>query len=1251
MKASDPKAPRSLANAPTQATDAMRPIVDQLEPRLMMSATVLVNETFEGAFPGNFSYGHNGGQTASGWGDNNYRAHGGSWSAFCADNGTNNRSVYDNNTNAYLRRDFNLAGYAGANLEFWAWVNTTNASDHLDVHVWNAGNTTWDTLGTLSGNQSSSGWQKITVPLTAYASQPTVSIYFGFVSDATLVPASPSGAWIDDVVVTGYTDNDMFEPNNTLATANNWGVRDTPFGYIGLVGSGYDYYKVTTLMAGRSQDNVTITYDAAQGHSFLYLYDSGGSMLTYDTSTDGSNTVSLNGRPAGTYTVLVYTPPGAINPSYQVNVNVPTDDDVYESNDTSATATDLGTLTSTFTASNLIADNNGDWYRFTTVMTGRSSDAINLSFTHALGDVDMRLYAASDLVTPVAGSYNMGNNEQIPLDGLAAGTYYLKVYGCYSDSMNPNYSMTIAPPRDNDVYESNNTSATATNLGTLISTFTAGNLMADNNGDWYRFTTSATGRANDAIDLSFAHALGDVDMLLYASSDLATPIAGSYSVGNSEHISLSGLAAGTYYLNLYVCINSLLNPNYSMTIAPPRDDDAYESNNTSATATNLGSLTGTFHRDNLMADGLSDWYRFTTMAAGGASDGVDLAFAHSLGDVDMRLYAASDLGNWIASSTGTANTEHVSLTGRPAGTYYVQVYSVGAGSLNPNYSLNIKTPAPAITINDVSVTEGNSGQQNMVFTVSLSGACSNTVTVNYHTREQTAHAGSDYQSIGGQLTFAPGQLSRTIIVPIMGDLVPEVNETVAIDLWTATNATIARASATGTIVNGADAWGDIINFGNGIKGVYFDEAGNAVTITLNGGTGEIRRVSAGLCDAGDIILTGTDDKSTLTFSVKGTSKTTKIGYISCAGAMKSITGSGVNLVRDGLSVSGFVGTVKLGDVLNGGDVRLGGAPEQSTALTVHAIGNEAAVDSGARLKTFTMASMGSGGLITAPTIGTFAVKGDAKTADVGNMLSPVALSAQDAKGISLGSLNAAGLVGNYLGMPGSSGALAVGAWEDMLIEALDIKSISTKGTKDGVVDSQANVSARNVGAVSIAGNLRGNWQAQTVKSIAVSQNVSDLGLNLLASGVTALGSFKVVGAMERCNVTSAGNVGDISVGAVSDSQVFAGGITPVVGAGGETELPQVSAFDMGRRASIKSIKVTGKALIGGFAFDNSKFAAADIGTVSLAFANSATPNPSGLAADMIKKYSYKDASGTKTFSNLDDPTETITDGNTVVRIV
>jgi hypothetical protein len=109
---------------------------------------------------------------------------------------------------------------------------------------------------------------------------------------------------------------------------------------------------------------------------------------------------------------------------------------------------------------------------------------------------------------------------------------------------------------------------------------------------------------------------------------------------------------------------------------------------------------------------------------------------------------------------------------------------------------------PKLSIKDVSVVEGNGGTTAAVFTVTLTPASSQLVTVDYTTADGTATAaGNDYLSKSGTLTFGPGQTSTTIAVAIVGDTVKERNETFFVNLGAAVNATIARAQGRATITN------------------------------------------------------------------------------------------------------------------------------------------------------------------------------------------------------------------------------------------------------------------------------------------------------------------------------------------------------------------------------------------------------------------------------------------------------------------
>jgi hypothetical protein len=109
---------------------------------------------------------------------------------------------------------------------------------------------------------------------------------------------------------------------------------------------------------------------------------------------------------------------------------------------------------------------------------------------------------------------------------------------------------------------------------------------------------------------------------------------------------------------------------------------------------------------------------------------------------------------------------------------------------------------PSIAITDAAlVTEGNIGTVNANFTISLSASYSQPLSVVYSTQDGSAAAGSDYQSQTATLTFAPGETSKIVSIPVIGDRLGEPTETFFVKLTSSVNAFIADGRGTGTILD------------------------------------------------------------------------------------------------------------------------------------------------------------------------------------------------------------------------------------------------------------------------------------------------------------------------------------------------------------------------------------------------------------------------------------------------------------------
>jgi hypothetical protein len=111
---------------------------------------------------------------------------------------------------------------------------------------------------------------------------------------------------------------------------------------------------------------------------------------------------------------------------------------------------------------------------------------------------------------------------------------------------------------------------------------------------------------------------------------------------------------------------------------------------------------------------------------------------------------------------------------------------------------------PRISISDVTKKEGNGTKTTLfVFTVTLSAAYDQPVTMSFQTANGTATTGdNDYVAKSGTLTVAPGETTKTITIEAKGDSKKEANETFYLDLFdNSLNSLFTKKRGTGMILN------------------------------------------------------------------------------------------------------------------------------------------------------------------------------------------------------------------------------------------------------------------------------------------------------------------------------------------------------------------------------------------------------------------------------------------------------------------
>ena len=358
-----------------------------------------------------------------------------------------------------------------------------------------------------------------------------------------------------------------------------------------------------------------------------------------------------------------------------------------------------------------------------------------------------------------------------------------------------------------------------------------------------------------------SHEVGQVDRVAF---DPSTDVVSFKFYGSRENLSMTDssegvviadLSTGQKLILLGVTRADLSPANFEFTFTQVREDDV-------SGKIGMGQASNAQIVDfNLPIAGGG-----TVAGASGATDGVigseggvlpalsiaDLSVAEGNGDhahfmfvvtLDKAATGPVTVAYSTANGTATAGSDYVATSGtvtfaagETSNMVHVDIKGDALAEGNETFTVNLSSPAgakiadgtaigtiidddrapvlPALSIADLSVAEGNGNHAHFMFVVTLDKAATGPVTVAYSTANGTATAGSDYAATNGTLTFAAGETSKTVHVDISGDTVFEGNETFGVTLSNASGATIADATAVGTIVND-DSEPDQGHVGNG----------------------------------------------------------------------------------------------------------------------------------------------------------------------------------------------------------------------------------------------------------------------------------------------------------------------------------------------------------------------------------------------------------------------------------------------------
>lgn len=210
---------------------------------------------------------------------------------------------------------------------------------------------------------------------------------------------------------------------------------------------------------------------------------------------------------------------------------------------------------------------------------------------------------------------------------------------------------------------------------------------------------------------------------------------------------------------------------------------------------------------------------------GDPGDGQVLSFdvlgSHAIGsDVTFRAYSGN-LG--FEATPGTDFTSIDETVTMPAGATQtsVEVPVVGdldveddelvivwledasAGSITDGTALGriLDDDAPTIHISQETHDEGTGGTTDFVFTLSLSHASTQPVSLDLWTAPGSATSPADFSAAPETIVFAPGETEATYVVTVVADALDEGDEEFAVQMQNAVGGTIVGGGGLGTIVD------------------------------------------------------------------------------------------------------------------------------------------------------------------------------------------------------------------------------------------------------------------------------------------------------------------------------------------------------------------------------------------------------------------------------------------------------------------
>ena len=429
---------------------------------------------------------------------------------------------------------------------------------------------------------------------------------------------------------------------------------------------------------------------------------------------------------------------------------------------------------------------------------GTTTETFSVSLSTVSGKTVTVDYATSDGTATAPGDYTVTSGSVTIPAGSATSTFDVSVNGDTLNEDDETFTVALSNAGNATISDGTGTSTIADDdpIPSLsVADGSNDESSAASSGLQYTVTLSAASSKSVTVDYVTADGTASAPGDYTPKSGTLTFVPGD----TSETVTVTGVDNSAYEFDETVLLD-LSGPSNATVL----DGQATGTltNDDAAPSLVVGDVTVT------EGTGLFTTATFTVTLAGATEEAAWVDYASADGTATAPGDFLSTSGTLSFAPGDTTETVAITLVADSAfesdEAYTLELSSAVNATIGDGSGAGVITDddtLPTIDAIDASQPEGNAGTSSLAVPVTLSNPSAFPVTVDFATADGGAVAGSDYTSTVGTLSFAPGDTSELVNVPVGGDTTYEDDESFAVDLAAPSGAILGGQQASGTIAN------------------------------------------------------------------------------------------------------------------------------------------------------------------------------------------------------------------------------------------------------------------------------------------------------------------------------------------------------------------------------------------------------------------------------------------------------------------